>query len=62
MSPYFAAACRGAFLEAHSRRIDLPDEEPEIFSCVLEYLYKGRDAVIVLPSRDGSFLMQVRCR
>lgn len=41
MSPYFAAACRGAFLEAHSRRIDLPDEEPEIFSCVLEYLYKG---------------------
>ncbi|PQE17109.1 BTB POZ protein [Rutstroemia sp. NJR-2017a BBW] len=22
-------------------RISLPDEEPEIFSCVLEYLYKG---------------------
>jgi len=41
MSPFFAAACRGQFLEAQSRRIDLPDEEPEIFSCVLEYLYKG---------------------
>jgi len=41
MSPFFAAACRGQFLEAKSKRIDLPDEEPEIFSCVLEYLYKG---------------------
>jgi hypothetical protein len=39
MSPFFAAACRGQFLEAESKRIDLPDEEPEIFSCVLEYLY-----------------------
>lgn len=39
MSPFFAAACRGQFLEAGSKRIDLPDEEPEIFSCVLEYLY-----------------------
>jgi hypothetical protein len=38
-SPYFSAACRGQFLEAQSKRIDLPDEEPEIFSCVLEYLY-----------------------
>lgn len=39
MSPFFAAACRGQYLEAGSKRIDLPDEEPEIFSCVLEYLY-----------------------
>jgi len=41
ISPFFAAVCRGQFLEAESKRIDLPDEEPEIFSCVLEYLYKG---------------------
>jgi len=41
LSPFFAAACRGQFLEAESKRINLPDEEPEIFSCVLEYLYKG---------------------
>jgi len=41
LSPFFAAACRGQFLEAESKRIELPDEEPEIFSCVLEYLYKG---------------------
>jgi len=41
-SPFFTAACRSQFRsEAQSKRIDLPDEEPEIFSCVLEYLYKG---------------------
>ncbi|KAI9829977.1 MAG: hypothetical protein M1826_005150 [Phylliscum demangeonii] len=40
-SPFFAAACRGQFRETHGRRIELPDEEPEIFSTVLEYLYKG---------------------
>ncbi|TVY92978.1 hypothetical protein LAWI1_G001906 [Lachnellula willkommii] len=28
-------------MEASSKRISLPDEEPEIFSSVLEYLYKG---------------------
>jgi hypothetical protein len=40
-SPLFAAAIRDQFFEANSRRIFLPDEEPEIFSCILEYLYKG---------------------
>ncbi|KAF2834910.1 hypothetical protein M501DRAFT_482703 [Patellaria atrata CBS 101060] len=39
-SPFFAAACRGQFFES-ARRISLPDEEPEVLSCVLEYLYKG---------------------
>lgn len=28
-------------METSSKRISLPDEEPEIFSSVLEYLYKG---------------------
>jgi len=41
VSPFFTVACRGQFLQGGSKRIDLPDEEPEIFSCVLEYLYKG---------------------
>jgi len=42
ISPFFKSAVKGAFLaSAHSKRIELPDEEPEIFSCVLEYLYKG---------------------
>lgn len=40
-SPFFATALRGQFFESANRRIDLPTEEPEIFSCVLEYLYKG---------------------
>lgn len=42
LSPYFAVACRNQFLGAQGKRIDLPDEEPEIFSCVLEYLYVRR--------------------
>jgi hypothetical protein len=40
-SPFFEQACREQYLEAQSKRISLPDEEPEIFSAVLEYLYKG---------------------
>jgi hypothetical protein len=39
-SPYFATTLNGNFLNT-SRRLALPDEEPAIFSCVLEYLYKG---------------------
>jgi len=41
LSPFFAAACRGRFREAFTKRISLPDEDPAVFSCVLEYLYKG---------------------
>ncbi|KJX93621.1 BTB/POZ-like protein [Zymoseptoria brevis] len=41
-SSWFAEACRAQFFEsATQRRISLPDEEPEIFSAVLEFLYKG---------------------
>ena len=40
-SPFFAAICRGQFLESASKRVNLPEELPEIFSSVLEYLYKG---------------------
>jgi hypothetical protein len=41
LSPFFASALRDQFFETANRRIDLPNEEPEIFSCILEYLYKG---------------------
>jgi hypothetical protein len=43
LSPVFAAACRGQLVQrgVNGKRIDLPDEEAEVFSCVLEYLYKG---------------------
>jgi len=41
-SPWFLEACREQFFTSPGqRRITLPDEEPEIFSAVLEYLYKG---------------------
>lgn len=40
-SPYFAAALKGKFLDGGSKKVDLPEEEPEILSCVLEFLYKG---------------------
>jgi hypothetical protein len=40
-SPYLFAACRDQFFEGNDRRIYLLDEEPEVFSCILEYLYKG---------------------
>jgi hypothetical protein len=40
-SPYFEQACRGQFYDGSARRINLPDEHPEVLSAVLEYLYKG---------------------
>jgi hypothetical protein len=41
-SPFFAAACKDQFFAGNNdQRLFLPDEEPEIFSCILEYLYKG---------------------
>ncbi|KAF2432832.1 hypothetical protein EJ08DRAFT_695232 [Tothia fuscella] len=40
-SPFFYAALQDQFFEANARRINLPDEEPEVFSAILEYLYKG---------------------
>lgn len=41
-SPWFAEACRAQFFESPGqRRVSLPDEEPEIFSAVLEFMYKG---------------------
>ena len=41
LSPHFAARCREQYLEASTKRIDLPEEVPEVLSSVLEYLYKG---------------------
>ena len=40
-SPFFTAICRGQYLESASKRVNLPEEIPEIFSSVLEFLYKG---------------------
>lgn len=40
-SPFFAKACKENFFSQSGRRISLRDEEPEIFSACLEFLYKG---------------------
>jgi len=40
-SPFFAAALEDQYFEAGAKTVKLPDEEPEILSCILEYLYKG---------------------
>ena len=40
-SPFFNHALRNGYVDAVTKRISLPDEEPEIFSSVLEFLYKG---------------------
>ncbi|KAG9188060.1 hypothetical protein G6011_01983 [Alternaria panax] len=40
-SPWFQTLCSGQFFQTTNKRIDLPDEEPEVFSSILEYLYKG---------------------
>ncbi|KAL4884542.1 hypothetical protein BJY04DRAFT_10303 [Aspergillus karnatakaensis] len=43
VSPFFATACaRAQALDpSHGRRVTLPEEQPEVFSCILEYLYRG---------------------
>lgn len=41
-SPWFQQALSNQYADAQAgKRIHLPDDEPEIFSSVLEYLYKG---------------------
>lgn len=40
-SDFFADALRKQFFEPGNKRIDLPNEEPEIFSAVLEFMYRG---------------------
>ncbi|RJE18071.1 hypothetical protein PHISCL_09596 [Aspergillus sclerotialis] len=41
-SPFFAAYCRNhPDLNGTAKRISLPDEQPEILSCILEFLYRG---------------------
>jgi hypothetical protein len=40
-APFFERILRTGYFDAQSKRISLPEEEPEVFSAVLEYLYKG---------------------
>lgn len=50
-APFFQEALRSRhYLDAQTKRIALPDEEPEVFSAILEYLYKGDYYPRLLPS------------
>ncbi|KAL7897030.1 hypothetical protein HDV63DRAFT_395644 [Trichoderma sp. SZMC 28014] len=40
-SPFFSNALRKLYTDPSTKTISLPDEEPEIFSSVLEFMYKG---------------------
>ena len=40
-SPFFQSVLQNQMLDSQTKKISLPDEEPEVFSSVLEYLYKG---------------------
>lgn len=50
-SPFFGAACRDGPGDAQTQPISLPDEDPEVLSAVLEYLYKGDYYPRLLRSR-----------
>lgn len=44
LAPFFAACCHdqaSGESESRNKRIDLPEEQPEVLSSVLEYLYRG---------------------
>ena len=59
LSPFFAAALKGTFYDGAAKKFELPDEEPEIFSSVLEYLYKGDYAPRLLhDKRRNGFLLE----
>ncbi|KAL2155089.1 hypothetical protein VTH82DRAFT_3765 [Thermothelomyces myriococcoides] len=40
-SPFFQSVLRNQLMDSQTKKIVLPDEEPEVFSSILEYLYKG---------------------
>ncbi|CAK3770905.1 hypothetical protein DOTSEDRAFT_70184 [Lecanosticta acicola] len=58
-SPYFAEACRAQFFEANGKRVEIPNEAPEVFSAILEYLYKGDySPKLNYDKRHGSWYLE----
>lgn len=50
---------RAQFFETSGKRIDLPNEEPEVFSAVLEYLYKGDySPKLAFDKKRGSWFLE----
>jgi hypothetical protein len=56
-SEYFRKALDGDFREAENQAIDLPEEDPAIFSFVVAFLYEGTYAPI-RPVADALGLSQ----
>ncbi|KAF2667236.1 hypothetical protein BT63DRAFT_473593 [Microthyrium microscopicum] len=54
-SPWFKAACTGAFLESHTKEIVIHDENPIALEAVLKSLY-GLEIHAKLPGSDNDFL------
>ena len=55
-SPFFAGLARNQFFDpaaaaGHNKRIHLPEELPEVFSSVLEFLYKGDYYPRLVPNK-----------
>ncbi|KAK4156908.1 hypothetical protein C8A00DRAFT_12184 [Chaetomidium leptoderma] len=40
-SPFFQSVLQNQMMDSQTKKISLPDEEPEVFSSILEFLYKG---------------------
>lgn len=40
-SPVFERMCNGSFKESVEYRIELPDDDANVFECMLEYMYRG---------------------
>ncbi|KAJ5561715.1 hypothetical protein N7461_000476 [Penicillium sp. DV-2018c] len=58
VSPFFSDALKEQFLEDGTKQLTLPDEEPEILSCILEYLYKGDYYPRLLRKNRGSWTLE----
>jgi hypothetical protein len=41
-SEYFSKALNGEFLESKSQSVDLPEEDPDIFSFLVAFLYENK--------------------
>ncbi|KAL8689712.1 MAG: hypothetical protein Q9218_004675 [Villophora microphyllina] len=66
-SPMFAAMCQGQFEEGQTCRIELPEDDLEIFQLVVRYLYRenfpGYDSIEIETCTDpnvaGNFLADI---
>ena len=60
-SPVFERMCNGSFKESAEQHIELPDDDANVFGCMLEYLYSGVVHGFETPSQgsDAAVLADV---